>query len=151
MQTKCQGLTGHGCEDELAIGKPFQPPENRLWDEPTPVGPRGWSDNNEWDEPAMAGPHELFRKDRSTHAEPCHQNTRDPVQSYVPEQSVRIGEAGCVPGTLERPHRPSYFLSGKLERQPVHFLIDTGCNTNLLLKRVFDHLPKRVRNQLEEN
>ena len=73
------------------------------------------------------------------------------MQSYAPEQSVRIGEAGCVPGTLERPHRSSYFLPGKLERQPVHFLIDTGCNTNLLLKRVFDHLPKSLRNQLEKN
>ena len=62
-----------------------------------------------------------------------------------------IDKAGCVPGTLERPHRSSFFLPGKLKRQPVHFLIDTGCNTNLLLKRVFDHLPERVRNQLEEN
>ena len=134
VQTKDQGPTGHGCEDELANARPSQPPENRLWNEP-----------------AMAKLHELFREDRSTHAEPCHQNTRDRVQSYAPEQSVRIGEAGCVPGTLERPHRSSYFLPGKLERQPVHFLIDTGCNTNLLSKRVFDHLPERVRNQLEAN
>ena len=149
VPTKCQGPTEHGCEDGLANARPSQPLENRFWNDPTPVGPREWSDNNEWNEPAMAELHELFREDRSTHAEPCHQNTKDRVQSYVPEQSVRIGEAGCVPGTLERPHRSSYFLPGKLKRQPVHFLIDTGCNTKLLSKRVFDHLPERVRNSIE--
>ncbi|XP_067940157.1 retroviral-like aspartic protease 1 [Watersipora subatra] len=45
----------------------------------------------------------------------------------------------------------SYFLPGKVERQNLLFLIDTGCNTNLLSKKVFDRMPRRVKMQLEEN
>ena len=52
---------------------------------------------------------------------------------------------------LERPHKPSYFLPGRLEGRPVQFLIDTGCTTNLLSKQVFDRLPGRIRDLLEES
>ena len=50
---------------------------------------------------------------------------------------------------LERPHQSSYFLPGKLERKPLQFLIDTGCNTNLISKRTYDNLPERIRSTLE--
>ena len=52
---------------------------------------------------------------------------------------------------LEKPYTTSYFLPGKLEGRPVQFLVDTGCTTNLLSKQVFDRLPERVRNCLEES
>ena len=54
-------------------------------------------------------------------------------------------------GALEKPHKSSYFLPGKMERQDLLFLIDTGCNTNLLSKKMFDQMPARIRDQLEEN
>ena len=52
---------------------------------------------------------------------------------------------------LEKPYTTSYFLPGKLEGRPVQFLVDTGCTTNLLSKQVFDRLPERVKNCLEES
>ena len=50
---------------------------------------------------------------------------------------------------LERPYQPSCFLPGKVERLPVQILVDTGCTTNLLTKRVFDRLPTALKQQLE--
>ena len=57
----------------------------------------------------------------------------------------------CHIQALERPHQSSYYLPGKLERRPIQFLIDTGCNTNLLSKHAFDQLPQKITIQLEEN
>ena len=51
---------------------------------------------------------------------------------------------------VRRPYGDSYFLPGKLAGHPVHFLIDTGCTTNLLGKHVFDRLNPYVRSQMEE-
>ena len=52
---------------------------------------------------------------------------------------------------VDRPFQSSYFLPGRIEGVPVQFLIDTGCNTNLLSKQVFDRLPERIRAGLEES
>ena len=52
----------------------------------------------------------------------------------------------CHMQTLEPPHQSSYYLPSKLERRPIHFLIDRGCNTNLRSKRVFDQLPQLTEN-----
>ena len=51
---------------------------------------------------------------------------------------------------LERPHGPSCFLPGKVGRVPVQILVDTGCTTNLMSKRVFDKLDKATRETREE-
>ena len=51
---------------------------------------------------------------------------------------------------VDRPFESSYFLPGRMEGVPVQFLLDTGCNTNLLSKKVFDRLPERIRAGLEE-
>ena len=51
---------------------------------------------------------------------------------------------------VDRPFQSSYFLPGRIEGVPVQFLLDTGCNTNLLSKQVFDRLPERIRAGLEE-
>lgn len=50
---------------------------------------------------------------------------------------------------IEKPYQPSYFLPGKVEGKAALFLLDTGCNTNLLSKHVFDRLAPRVRQGLE--
>ena len=50
----------------------------------------------------------------------------------------------------KRPYEASYFLPGKLAGRPVHYLLDTGCTTNLLGKHVFDKLPPHIRSQREE-
>ncbi|XP_067931045.1 retroviral-like aspartic protease 1 [Watersipora subatra] len=52
---------------------------------------------------------------------------------------------------LSRPHSTSYFLPGRVERQPIQFLLDTGCTTNPLNKQVFDRLSGAVRDQLGES
>jgi hypothetical protein len=51
----------------------------------------------------------------------------------------------------KRPFKPSYYLPGKLEGKPALFLVDTGCNTNLMSRKMFDTLPERVRRQLLES
>ena len=51
---------------------------------------------------------------------------------------------------LQKPFKSSYFLPGRIERKPIQFLIDTGCNTNLLSKQVFDRLPEKVRERVED-
>ena len=58
--------------------------------------------------------------------------------------------AGDVVKQLYRPHQPSYFLPGKVGGVTVQLLIDTGCTTNLLSKRVFDKLSKATRATMEE-
>ena len=51
---------------------------------------------------------------------------------------------------IQRPYEASYFVAGKLAGLPVHFLIDTGCTTNLMGKRIFDRLPPEVKKRREE-
>lgn len=43
---------------------------------------------------------------------------------------------------------PSYFLPGKLSSRPVHFLIDSGCTSNIISQHVFERISKGVRDQL---
>ena len=50
---------------------------------------------------------------------------------------------------LERPHKSTWFLPGKVGRVPVQILVDTGCTTNLLSKKVFDKLDKATRETIE--
>ena len=56
----------------------------------------------------------------------------------------------CAKQNLARPHRSSNFLPGKAVGQAMVYLVDTGCNTNLVSKRVFDHLPKHIQEQRME-
>lgn len=52
---------------------------------------------------------------------------------------------------IGRPYRAIYLLPGRLKGKPVQFLIDTVCTTNLLSKTVFNKLPTRVKEPLEES
>ena len=76
-----------------------------------------------------------------------------PVPQGTPslKQERSAAETECPAARIvRRPYGASYFLPGKLAGHPVHFLIDTGCTTNLLGKHVFDRLPPYVRSQMEE-
>ena len=69
-------------------------------------------------------------------------------ESNHPEElSARRELPTCAAQNLARPHRSSYFLPGKAAGQAMLYLVDTGCNTNLVSKRVFDHLPKHIQEQ----
>jgi len=48
-----------------------------------------------------------------------------------------------------QPYGSNYFLPGKLAGKAVNFLLDTGCTTNLLSRRLFDTLSARDRASLE--
>jgi len=48
-----------------------------------------------------------------------------------------------------QPYGSSYFLPAKLAGKAVTFLLDTGCTTNLLSRRLFDILSARDRSSLE--
>ena len=50
---------------------------------------------------------------------------------------------------LERPHRPTWFLPGKVGRVPVQILVDTGCTTNLMSRTIFEKLDKNTRESME--
>ena len=50
---------------------------------------------------------------------------------------------------VEKPYQPSYFLPGKVEGKAALFLLDTGCNTNLISKHVFDRLAPRIQQGVE--
>ena len=68
------------------------------------------------------------------------------------DKTRKINPVFQIPETLvqpivHRPYKPSYFLSGKIEGRPMNFLLDTGCNTNIIAKKIFDVLPERVRRQ----
>jgi len=53
-----------------------------------------------------------------------------------------------VEGVRLQPHGESYFLPGKVAGKAVTFLLDLGCSTNILSKRVFDTLPPKERREL---
>ena len=50
---------------------------------------------------------------------------------------------------LERPHRSTWFLPGRVGRVPVQILMDTGCTTNLISKATFNKLDKATRDSME--
>ena len=50
---------------------------------------------------------------------------------------------------LERPHRSTWFLLGRVGRVPIQILIDTGCTTNLMSKAIFDRLEEATQESIE--
>ena len=74
-----------------------------------------------------------------------------PIQGHMGPRDGKAEEEmePLVLRQLERPHWPSCFLPGKVEKVPVQILVDTGCTTNLLSKKVFDRLARGTRATLE--
>ena len=67
---------------------------------------------------------------------------------FVPPQRLPC-EAPTI-HQLTRPHQSSFFLPGRVGIVAVQILVDTGCTTNLLSKRIFDQLPKNTQAAKEE-
>ena len=67
-----------------------------------------------------------------------------------PEESPRqfLNSSPTIQPVTHRPYKSSYFLQGRLEKKPVNFLLDSGCNTNMVSKKVFDSLPSTVQRQV---
>ena len=63
---------------------------------------------------------------------------------------LSIGQLTVDDEPVFRPHHESYFIGGKVAKQQVKFLVDTGCTTNLLSKVVFDRLPVSVKGKLQQ-
>ena len=71
------------------------------------------------------------------------------AQPVVTTPEVQSDPEAVKARSLQRPIGSSYSLPGKAEGKSVLFLIDTGCNTNLLSKHLFDKLPDKIKNTLE--
>ena len=72
-------------------------------------------------------------------------------ESNHPEDlSAKQETPSCAAQNSARPHRSSYLLPGKAAGQAMPYLVDTGYNTNLVGKRVFDRLPKHIKEQRME-
>ena len=67
----------------------------------------------------------------------------------------RASEPTCYPveteGPMELSFSSSYFLPGKLEGKVAQFPLDTGCNTNLISRKLFGRLPNSIKASLEES
>ena len=50
----------------------------------------------------------------------------------------------CVVSTTNS----SYYLPGTIHENPVRCLLDTGCTLNILSERIFNRLPRYIRNRL---
>jgi len=62
--------------------------------------------------------------------------------------SPRVAKTEHAGEVRVQPHRDSYFLPGKVTGRDVTFLLDSGCTTNLLSRRVFNTLPLKERKEL---
>jgi len=60
-----------------------------------------------------------------------------PVTREVQSQQVRM-----------QPHGSSYFLPGNIAGKPAHFLLDSGCTTNIFSRQFLDTLSVAVKKRL---
>jgi len=80
---------------------------------------------------------------RRTH---CCRRPHKPRAKRARPYSAETEHAG---GVRVQPHGNSYFLPGKVAGKSVTFLLDSGCTTNLLSRRVFDALLLKERREIE--
>ena len=86
---------------------------------------------------------------RSGSPPPKKAKTRKKTNKSPPAKEREKKEEGPEIKLLERPHKPTWFLPGRVGREPVQILMDTGCTTNLMSKAVFDRLDKTTRESVE--
>jgi len=75
-----------------------------------------------------------------------------------PPQLVHGRHNSPIPGPVIRevqprqvrmqPHGSSYFLLGNIAGKPAHFLLDSGCTTNILSRQFFDTLSVAIKKRL---
>jgi len=76
---------------------------------------------------------------------PHLQRPRRPRKQRTPPSVAKTEHTGEV---RVQPHGDSYFLPGKVTGRDVTFLLDSGCTTNLLSRRVFNTLSLKERKEL---
>jgi len=76
---------------------------------------------------------------------PHPQRPLKPRAKRAPHQVAKTKHAREV---RVQAHKNSYFLPGKVTGRDVTFLLDSGCTTNLLSRRVFNTLPLKERKEL---
>jgi len=76
---------------------------------------------------------------------PHLQRPRKPPKKRAPPRVAKTEHAEEV---RVQPHGDSIFLPGKITGRDVTFLLDSGCTTNLLSRRVFNTLPPKERGEL---
>jgi len=74
--------------------------------------------------------------------------TGSPANHGQNPHSPTQAELGMRGGVKVQPHGDSYFLPGKVAGKAVTFLLDSGCTTNLLSRRVFKTLPRQDRDRV---
>jgi len=91
--------------------------------------------------------------------ETAREATRAPrgVPSHPP-QLVRGHHNSPIPGPVTRevqpcqvrvqPHGSSFFLPGHIAGKPAHFLLDSGCTTNILSRQFFDTISVVIKKRL---
>lgn len=72
-------------------------------------------------------------------------------QSKVATVDKKQDDSIVVCPEVDRPHQASLYLPVKIDRVASVFLIDRGCTTNILSKRIFDRLPAAVKQGLQVN
>ena len=89
----------------------------------------------------------VARTDKTSERRSWSVKKKTPTNASTPTEvlSERREPPTCAAQNLAQPQRSSYFLGGKAAGQTMLYLVDTGCNTNLVSKRVFDCLPKHIQ------
>ena len=75
--------------------------------------------------------------------------TRKKTKKSSPVEQDEEAPTGPEIKLLERPHRSTWFLPGRIRRVPVQILMDTACTTNLMSKAVFDKLDRATKDSVE--
>ena len=73
-----------------------------------------------------------------------------PPRSRPPVPPCSLPSKAPTMHQLAQPHQLSFSLPGRVGGVPVQVLVDTGCTTNLLSKRVFDQLLRNTQAGKEE-
>ena len=89
----------------------------------------------------------VARTDKTSERRSWSVKKKTPTNASTPTEvlSERREPPTCAAQILAQPQRSSYFLGGKAAGQTMLYLVDTGCNTYLVSKRVFDCLPKHIQ------
>ena len=103
-------------------------------EEMDPLQPARWPEGSL--QPSTNRPKKKKERKQKSPAKTTREVDETPSKNEIP---------ACAAQLLTRPHKSSYFLPGKAAGLTMLYLVDTGCNTNLISKRMFDRLPKHVQ------
>jgi len=85
---------------------------------------------------------------KHTSPPPKEPHLQRPLRPRNKRASPRVAKTQHAGEVRVQPHGDSYFLPGKVTGRDVTFLLNSGCTTNLLSRRVFNTLPLKERKEL---